>query len=167
MDRRQILALCAVVGGAGLLAYAIWAAPTDEERIEQQLHGLARVVSSPEPVGNVVFRAATLREGFDEFLAPGVSIQVAEFGGFPGDHRALALAVARVQSGFGRFEVELSEIEVDVVPGADPGRARARAVASLVREGSVLQEETREVAFELSEDSGAWRVTRVVAAGAQ
>lgn len=165
MDRRQSLAVFAVLGGAGLLAYAFLSAPTPEERIRERLHDLARVVSSSEPVGNVVFRAAAIREGFDELLAPGIRVQVSELGSLPGDFRALSLAVARVQSGFGRFEVQLSDIDVDVAGDAQPKTARARAVASLLGEGSVLRQETRDVVFELSEESGTWLVTRIVADG--
>lgn len=166
MDRRQWLALLTIAAGAGVLGYALLAAPTDEERIEERLHALTAAVSSREPVANVLFRASYLREQFEDYLAPSVQVSVPELGRLPSDHRSLALATAQVQSGMGRFEVALSSVQVRVERDRSPLQATVRARADLSAEGRGLRSESRAVRFGLAKEGGTWRVTRIEASSA-
>lgn len=190
MKRRRWLGYLAVAGGAALVGYAVLAQPSDEERIRGQLEALAEAVSSPEPVTNVVFRANYLKERFDELLTADVHVDVPEVGSLPSDHRGLALAAARVQTGIGVFDVTLGSLDIDVgveEPGkhavekgveeavdgaarderADEG-ARGAAVgdAAVARgrvkvAGSSYRREERDVVFALRKDGGTWRVSSV------
>lgn len=169
MNRRRWLGYAAIAGGAALVGYAVLAGPSDEERIRGQLQALAHAVSSSEPVSNVVFRASYLRERFEEVLAPDVHIDVPEVGSLPSDHKSLALATARVQTGFGVFQVEIGELDIEVgasggnqPSGASPEEsATARGRVELTATGSLGREEERDVVFHLAKQSGTWLVTAI------
>jgi len=158
------------------LGYALLADSDDEADIRALLHELAEAVSSPEPVANVMFRANVLRERFDEMLAPDVRVSVPEVGPLPSDHRALALAAARFQVGFGSFLVELDDLSVTVTEEAASGPPSDRAPSARARGPAVLtrtedgHRETREVRFALVKKAGArrfgnWAVTAIRAEG--
>lgn len=162
--RRQWIGYAAIGGGALLLGYALLADSGDEAEIRKLLEDLAEAVSSPEPITNVAFRASYLRDRFEETLAPNVRIDVPEVGRLPSDHRALALAAARVQVGLGAFLVNLDDVSITVgddSSGSSPRSATARGTAILTGSGSGGRRETREVLFTLVEQSGSWSISAV------
>ena len=138
---------------------AVLAGPSDEDRIREQLSSLASAVSSSEPVTNAVFRASYLRERFEDLLAPGVLIDVPEVGRLPSDPKSLALATARVQTGFGSFEVELGDMDIEI--GTPDDTAIAQGQVELTATGSWGRREERHVVFHLTNRSGTWLVSAI------
>jgi hypothetical protein len=154
---KRWLAIGAIVLGLGAVLYALFARPSDEERIGAKLDHLARVVALESDETNSMMRAARLNEEFSELFTEDVLVIVPELAELRPARRELGHLAARATAGFENAEVSFSGLSIQV--DASKTRAQVRAEATLTgSRGGELERDERRVRFGFSKRDGEWLI---------
>jgi hypothetical protein len=165
MDERlkRRLAIAAVLLGLAGLAYALFARPSEEERIRSVLDRLARAVSVEPAETNALLRAARLRKELGELLTDDVDVSIPELSASTRGRESVTAIAARAGSLYGSAEISLSAVDVKL--DANETRASVRSIATLSAiQGNEAQRDRRVVRFGLVKQDGGWRVDSVAVA---
>lgn len=159
---KKALAILGIVVGAGLLAYALFGSPSDEERIRHRLESLAEAASYSEPPGNLLVRTLELRKRFSEGVGSRARVEIPELGiSMTGPDPLVELAAGTPRV-FRSLQLGLKSFECTL--GADRRSAVVEAQATLEGQGSGEESEhaERAVHFELAkDDEHGWQVTEL------
>lgn len=159
MDVRRIAAIGLAAGGLGIIGYAVFSAPSDEEQILEVLERLESAVAVREGGENPLSRQARINGEFKEIFVDNVSISIRELPQRPSKRADLVRIAAQAGHYFQTVEVDFTDNELEV------GKHGA-AVESLVTldgvRGGAQQRDERDVRVELSKEDGDWRITRLV-----
>lgn len=153
---RRSVAIAGLVGGVGLIAYALFGRASDEERIRQQLDRFAHVVGV-DGQENPIFRLSRLNKEFDTLVTPDVRAHVPELTSLQQGRGPLAKVAAHAGSYFQSADVSLSDVSIEV--SKDRLRASSRGRAKLLaQQGGQMRRDERRVDFTLSRSDGEWLI---------
>lgn len=129
LGSRTVIAAAAALG-LGLIGYALFSRPTDEERIAEVLHELEDAVGFESPP-NPLTHAANLRGRFAELVTPEVVVDLPERGlvarGRDDLTRVAVAGTTRMQ----RFDVAFSVEEIEVAGNSAKARVEVVTEATL------------------------------------
>jgi hypothetical protein len=148
------LALC----GLALIGYALFAEPSDEERILAQLERLEHAVSVEEPAQNMLLRKSRIDSEFREIFDKDVSFAIPELSGSHTGRNELGLLAARAGTYYETIDLGFSDVSVTV--GNVGAHVRGSATLTASRSGNP-ERDTRQVEFQFSKVDGDWLVTSI------
>ncbi len=162
MERRNLLILGLASVGLLAVSLSLFLPKSEEEVVAEQLHGLAASVGFSEPIVSPVFFGSALADRLEPYVAERVEVQIDEVTpNAPNERGKLAIAAAMALSRYGSLDVSLSDLTIELHASG----ARARAVARVsATEGGRVKVDDRPVRFDLQNNSGHYRVTRVLVA---
>jgi hypothetical protein len=157
---RRALALGALVAGALLVLWALFAGDTDEEKIRARLGRLAAAVSVEGEGQNPVFRVAHLNQEFSELFTEDASVSIPELSEVRSGRQGLAALAGRATRYVEALDVSFEDIAVQLnTPKA--AQVRARAKLDAVRPGGRPERDERQVSFRFVDQGGAWLIASV------
>lgn len=162
---KRWLAILAGAAGLGLVGWAVFGGPSDEEQIRElieRLESAIEVDGQENPVG----RMARLNGAFKEIFTKDVQVSIPELTSLQGGRRELADVATRASGYFegGDVEIGIDELTID---GSKQG-AHARTTATLTGTkagGSGPERDTRKVTFRFTRDDGDWRIYALSVSG--
>jgi len=159
MQRRSSLILGFILLGVLGMGMALFYPQSDEEKIAEQLHGLAQAIGFSEPIANPVFFGSALAEHLEPYMTESVQVMVPEVQQhLPRERARLALAAALALSRYGSLDVSLSDLAIVLLPEGANVTAQARVTAT---SGSEPKMDRRPVHFALVRESGTFKVSSV------
>ena len=154
---KRLTALAVLAAGVGLVGYALFSAPSDEEQIKQVLDDLARAVSYSEPQ-NPLQRTAQLNGAFKDIFTQNVSVRIVELGADTTGRAPLGQLGARASLGYQSLELGFSGVSLE----AGEAAANVSATAELSGTGSNgPRTDERHTEFRFEKVDGDWRIARV------
>jgi hypothetical protein len=164
---RRWLAVAGLLVGVALVGYALFARPSDDEQIRDQLDRLAAAVSFAEG-GSTPLRALHLRGEFAEIFTPQARAEVDEIGLRETGRDALVAAALQASSLARSLDVRFVSVRVTLAEDRGTARAIASAWVQAVRRGGDPDGGERAVGCHLVKTDGrVWQLTacRVFAPG--
>jgi hypothetical protein len=164
MARRLIsplrVALAALGLGLGLLGYAFFFAPTEEEKILAVLDELERAVhTGPESGRNPLVRSATLRGRFGEIFEKGVTFRIAELTTGKSGREHLVEVATRATVSMTTLDVDFTRTEVALTGGGTGARVDSVADLRAFRGNERYEQGERRVTFDFSKGEGTWKIS--------
>jgi len=157
---KRALAVGALIAGALLVLWALFAGDTDEEKIRTRLARLAAAVSVEGQGQNPVFRVAHLNQEFSELFTEDASVSLPELSEVRSGRQALAALAGRATRYVEALDVDFEDVAVEIsAPKA--AHVKARAKLDTVRLGGQRERDERRVSFRFVERGGAWLITSV------
>lgn len=156
-DVKRLVAIAAGVLGIGVIGYAVFSEPSDEEQIRELLERLetAVVVDGRE---NLLIRKARIDGEFDEIFDADVRVSIPELTSLKDGRSGLSMVATQAGSYFQTASVDIDDLELEV--GSIGANVNARASLVATRSGGPERDD-RQVRFELSKSSGDWLITAV------
>jgi hypothetical protein len=154
------IALGVLALGLAVLAYAVFWAPTEEEKIRAVLGHLERAVHTTEETGrNPLVRSASVREAFREIFDKDVTYRIPELTTGRSGREHLVELATRATVSLTTFDVDFTSIDVEHT--ADSPRARVTTVAELdaFRGGERYEQGKRKVMFDFTRTDGDWTIS--------
>ncbi len=164
MDRRTLLSLLGLAGGAAVLGAAVFWPETDEERIRAVLDEVTMAVEFSEPIANPVFFGSRLADSWQDVMMDQVRVHAEEAsrsGNF--ERSRLALLTSQVlATRFSSLMVTLSDVSIRVA--RDTAEVDATVVA-LTDQGTGSSAGQRSARFSLERANGDWKISSVYIGG--
>jgi hypothetical protein len=154
---KRALALGALVAGALLVLWALFAGDTDEEKIRARLARLAAAVSVEGEGQNPVFRVAHLNQEFSELFTEDASVSIPELSEVREGRQALAALAGRATRYVEALDVDFEDVAVEINP-PKVAEVKARARLDAVRPGSQRERDERRVTIRFVDRGGAWLI---------
>ncbi len=149
-----------IAAGLGLVGYAVFGGPSDEEVIRDQLHHFARVVGVAGDE-NPVFRLGRLKKEFQSLVTPNVRVRVRELTSLKNGRKGLAAVAARAGTYFSAAEISLSGLEIEL--NEDKTSAQVGCLAELTaQQGGRPRRDERHVDFTLAKVDGDWLIDSII-----
>jgi len=159
MGWRRAVAVGGLLIGLALIAYAVLARQTDDERIRAQLHRLAEAVSFTKP-GNAVTRGLALKGAFRDIFDKTIRAEIPELGS-PRTSRNALVELGLQSTRFARsLSLSFAGVDVDVDPNRTTATAEATVtVRAVTHEGDDRQDD-RSVRFVFVRTDDGWKIAR-------
>lgn len=155
MRRRAAVAVLSV--GLGLVGYALFSSPSDEERIHAVLDALAEAISFDEPE-NPLQRTARLDRAFADLFGEDVVVRIPEAGVDTTGRGSLGQIGARTRVGYQSLRLSVAHVSVEA--GANSANVALLAKLSGTR-GSEVKSDERRAELRFDKVDGDWRIVRV------
>lgn len=159
MDKRW-LGVGAVVIGLAIVAFALFARKTDEERIREQLERLSQVVKV-EGGENPVFRSQRLAKEFETLFDKNVRVEISELGATAGGKKELLGVAVRAATIYRSAEVNVSPERIQLLASGQAASVDASATVIGDR-GNGPEKDERKVHFGLTRSDGDWLIDRLL-----
>ncbi|HMR09545.1 MAG TPA: hypothetical protein PKA88_27385 [Polyangiaceae bacterium] len=153
------MGIAGIITGLGLVGYALFGGPSEEELIREQLHRFAHVLGV-DPSENAVFRLGRLNKEFKTLLTDNVHVRVRELTSLERGRKGLAAVAARAGVYFTGAEISLSDFEIQI--DAKETSATVKCLARLTAEqGGQPRRDDRRVDFKLAKVDGDWLIDSI------
>ncbi len=157
LDRR--IPLLGIGIGAILVAYALFATESEEERMRAVLTNLEQAVAVSEPE-NELQRMARINKAFGEIFTEDVRVQIPELSRMASGRKALALLAAHAGAHFATLDISFDSLDFSFAENETTGRVTSEVTLVATRAQDVERDERR-VALGFIEQDGEWRIDSV------
>ena len=141
---------------AGVLVYALFFWPSEEERILEVVQDFCHAVRVSGPNENPAIRRLRLEGDLSEVLVAEASAEVPELQSGIQGRREIATVAAAAATQWSTANVSLDAIKVEIDKAKTKATVRATATLDATEHGGAPRRDTRKVTFALEKIDGRW-----------
>jgi len=160
-SRRTWLAGAAAVALAGVLVYAIFFWPSEEEKVIEVVLDFCHAVRVSGPNENPAIRRLRLEGDLGELLVAEASADVPELEAGIQGRREIAQLAAAAATQWATATVSLDGIQPKIDAARTKATVRATATLDAAQHGGAPRRDTRKVTFELEKVDGRWWIVSI------
>lgn len=146
---------------AGVLVYAVFFWPSEEDRIVEVVQAFCHAVRVSGPNENPAIRRLRLEGDLGEVLVAEATAEVPELQAGINGRREIATLAAMAANQWSSAVVSLDALRVDIDAPKNKATVRATATLNATENGGTPRRDTRKVTFELEKVEGRWWIVTI------